>query len=150
MVGRDVHHAHATVDQRGDERCGLRMRVGDCGKITRSHGLRFVDRQLARHPILRRDIDQPASGIRPRGDLPEFEMRMRFDQRCELRARETGGADHMDSDHPRNSASKLPWSALTTATTGASISSSVNVRPGSAIVRRSAKLTFPAGTGSPT
>ena len=85
------------------------------------------------NPVLGRDVHEAPPGVGTRRHLAQREVRMGIDQRRELRAREPGRADDVDRAHPRSSAPTASRRAVTARSVTASISSSVRVRPGSAM-----------------
>ena len=149
VVGRDVEHPGAAVDEVGDQRRGLGVRVADRREVAGVDRLDVGRLQAPLHPVLGGDLDEPPAGVAAGGDRAELEGRVAVDQLGELRAGEAGRPEDVDTVVMPAAARPAASSASRTRATAASISSSVSVRPGSASSSRRARLTRPSPTCSP-
>ena len=152
VVGRDVEHPRAAIDELGHQGGGLGVRIGDRGEVAGGDDADVRRLEPALHAVLGRDVHEPLAGVAARGDRAELEAGVAVDEGGELGAGEAGRAEDVNGGHgPPQPRSRAPRSARASRTraTAASISSSVSVRPGSASDRRSARLTWPSSTCSP-
>ena len=77
VVGRHVHDPGVAVDQVGDQRRRLGVRVADGRQVPGVHGLDVGGLQPPLHTVLRRHLDQSPAGVAAGGDHPELERRWR-------------------------------------------------------------------------
>ena len=149
VVGRDVEHAGAAVDEVGHQRRGLSVRVADRGQVAGVDRLDVGGLQAPLNPVLGGDVHEPPAGVAAGGDRAQLEGRVAVDEVGELGPGEAGRPEDVDPGHARSRPPSAS-SASRTRPTAASISSSVSVRPGSASSIRRARLTAPSPTCSPT
>ncbi len=102
MVGRHVHDPGSAVDEVGDERRRLGVRVADGRQVPGVHRLDVGELQPPLHTVLRRHLDQPPAGVAASRDHPELERGVAVEQGGQLGAREPRGAEHVDPGHVRS------------------------------------------------
>lgn len=93
-VGAQVDDADTALAQRGHQRRGSAMRIGDDGGVNVGVAVEVQLLELERHPVVRVQIVEPPSHVAARRDRPELERWMPVKQPRGQRTREPGAPEH--------------------------------------------------------